>query len=104
MLAPTTSYVRAGAVRLACQVFGEGSRTLLVSPGLNAIDIMWEEVACARFLERLASFSKVICFDRSGTGVSDPAPLAAMPTLEAWTDEMEALLDALNVERTASLG
>jgi pimeloyl-ACP methyl ester carboxylesterase len=104
MTAPTTRYVRAGDVRLAHQIFGDGPRDLLLSPGLNAVDVMWEEPSFARFLDRLASFARVICYDRRGTGVSDPVPLAGMPTLEAWTDEMDAVLDAIDAPQVAILG
>lgn len=100
---PPTQYVRSGDSHIAYQVFGEGP-DLLLSPGLNAIDVMWEHPACARFLEHLASFARVICYDKRGTGVSDPVPLASMLTLEGWLDEITAVLRAAATSRPALLG
>jgi pimeloyl-ACP methyl ester carboxylesterase len=54
----------------------------------------------ATFLERLASFSRLILFDRRGTGASDAVPETAMPTWEEWADDVRAVLDAAQSERT----
>ena len=45
---------------------------------------MWEEPSLPAFLKRLARLGRVLCFDKRGTGVSDPVPLASLPTLEEW--------------------
>jgi pimeloyl-ACP methyl ester carboxylesterase len=65
---------------------------------------MWEEPSIARFLSRLAAFSRLICFDKRGTGVSDPLPLAALPTLEQWTDDVRTVMAAVGSERAALFG
>src|SRR5262245_35558555 len=65
---------------------------------------MWEEPSVARFLQRLATFSRLLCFDKRGTGVSDPVPLAALPTLEQWMDDVRAVMEAARSERATLLG
>jgi pimeloyl-ACP methyl ester carboxylesterase len=55
----------------------------------------------ARFLERLASFSRLIMFDRRGAGASDPVPVDALPTWEEWTDDLRTVLDAVGSQRAA---
>jgi class 3 adenylate cyclase len=65
---------------------------------------MWEEPSLARFLNRLASFSRLLCFDKRGTGVSDPVPLAAPPTLEQWMDDIRTVMEAAGSERAALFG
>ena len=58
----------------------------------------------ARFLRRLASFSRLILFDKRGTGMSDPVPLDQMPTLEERMDDVRAVMDAVDSERATLLG
>jgi class 3 adenylate cyclase len=65
---------------------------------------MWEEPSYARFLTRLASFSRLITFDKRGTGLSDPVPLDRLPTLEVRMDDVRAVMDAVGSERAALLG
>jgi class 3 adenylate cyclase len=55
-------------------------------------------------LRRLATFSRLLCFDKRGTGVSDPVPLAALPTLEQWIDDVRTVMDAAGSQRAALLG
>ena len=62
---------------------------------------MWEEPAHARLLGRLASFSRLILFDKRGTGLSDPVPLDRLPTLEQRMDDVRAVMDAAESERAA---
>jgi class 3 adenylate cyclase len=65
---------------------------------------MWEEPRVARFLDRLASFSRLILLDKRGTGLSDPVPLDRLPTLEERMDDVRAVLDAVGSQRAAFLG
>ncbi len=100
-----TKYTGGPEGRVAYQVVGEGAFDLVFVPGWTSnIDVMWEEPSLARFLHRLASFSRLICFDKRGTGVSDPVPLAAPPTLEQWMDDIRAVMDAVGSERAAVFG
>jgi class 3 adenylate cyclase/pimeloyl-ACP methyl ester carboxylesterase len=101
---PDTHYAVGEGGYVAYQVFGNGLPLVFITSWLQNVDVMWEEPSLARYLERLASFSRVICFDKRGSGVSDPVPLAALPTLEQWMDDTRAAMDAAGVERAALLG
>jgi class 3 adenylate cyclase len=65
---------------------------------------MWEEPRMAAYFDRLASFARVLCFDKRGTGVSDPVPLSNLPRLEEWMDDVSTVMDAAQVERAALVG
>src|SRR5438552_12249841 len=71
---------------------------------ISHIEHMWEEPRVARFLDRLASFSRLILFDKRGTGLSDPVPLDRLPTLEQRMDDVRAVMDAAGSERAALFG
>jgi class 3 adenylate cyclase len=100
-----TRYARSGEVSIAYQVVGDGPFDLVYVPGfVSNIELMWEEPGLARFLERLASFSRLILFDKRGTGLSDPVPNDGLPTLEERMDDVRAVMDAVGSERAALLG
>ncbi len=87
---------------IAYQVFGEGPIDLVFIPDwVTNLEIMWEEPTLARFLDRLASFARVICFDKRGTGVSDPVSLGVVPTWEEWMYDVGTVMDAAGSERAA---
>ncbi len=65
---------------------------------------MWDEPAHAHVLDRFASFSRLILFDKRGTGLSDPVPLDRLPTLEERMDDVRAVLDAVECEQPAVFG
>ena len=78
---PHIGYAHSGGVNIAYQVLGEGPRDIVYVPGwISNIEVYWEEPALARFFTRLASFSRLILFDKRGTGLSDR--VADMPGLE----------------------
>lgn len=100
---PDTHYARSGDVRIAYQVFGEGAFDLVYVPGfISNIDHYWDDPTLAHFLGRLASFSRVIMFDKRGTGLSDRAE--RLPTLEERMDDVRAVMDAVGSERAAIFG
>jgi pimeloyl-ACP methyl ester carboxylesterase len=100
---PETRYARSGDVYIAYQVVGDGPIDLVVVPGfISHVEEWREEPLCARFFERLASFSRLILFDKRGTGLSDR--VAEMPTLEQRMDDVRAVLAAAGSERAAVLG
>ncbi len=102
---PETRYARSAEGRVAYQVVGDGPMDLVfIQPWTSNIDAMWEEPSVVRFLQRLATFSRLVCFDKRGTGVSDPVPLAALPTLEQWMDDVRIVMEAARSERAALLG
>jgi pimeloyl-ACP methyl ester carboxylesterase len=100
---PETHYARSGDVNIAYQVFGEGPRDLVIVPGwVSNIEVFWEDPDMARFLQRLASFSRVILFDKRGTGLSDR--MADVPNLETRMDDVRAVMDAVRSPQAALLG
>lgn len=102
---PEVHYARSGDVRIAYQVVGDGPLDLVfVSGWVSHLDAFWGEPSYARFLLRLASFSRLILFDKRGTGLSDRVPIAELPTLEERMDDVRAVMDAVGVERAALLG
>ncbi len=102
-MAPRTQYARSGELSIAYQVVGDGPIDLLFVPGwISHVEHSWEEPALARFFERLSSFSRLILFDRRGTGLSDT--LTGPPTREDELEDAIAVLDAAGSERTAILG
>ena len=90
---------------VAYQVCGEGPLDIVFIPDwATNLEVMREEPSTARFLERLSSFGRLICFDKCGSGVSDPVPLGAIPTREAWMDDVEAVMDSTGSESAAIFG
>src|SRR6476659_11470569 len=95
-------YAKSGDLNIAFSVTGEGP-DLVVAPGfISHLDIMWEELSVAHFYSRLASFRRIVTFDKRGTGLSDPATHA--PTLEESVDDLSAVMNAAGVERADVLG
>ncbi len=102
---PATKYARSGDYDVAYQVVGDGPPDLVYVPGwISHLDLYWEEPSIARFLASLASFSRLIIFDKRGIGLSDPVPPSATPNLEERTDDVRAILDAVGSEQAAVLG
>ncbi len=102
---PHTEYVKSPDGYVAFQVFGDGPLNIVVVTNwMTNLDVMWDEPSLARYLNRLASFARVVCFDKRGTGVSDPVPLADLPTIDQWMDDARVVLDAAGIEQAAMLG
>ena len=84
---------------------GDGELDLLWIPGfVSNVELAWDEPLLARYLNRLARFSRLILFDKRGTGLSDRVPRSELPSLEERMDDVIAVLDATGSERTAVLG
>src|SRR5215469_14652179 len=93
-MVPTTRYAKSGDVHIAYQVVGEGPVDLVLIHGwISHLEYQWENPALARFLNRLASFSRLIVFDKRGTGLSDRVAESALPTLEMRMDDIRAVMD-----------
>jgi len=87
---------------VAYQVTGEGPIDLLYCYGLGShVERFWESPSHEEFLRRLATFSRLIIFDRRGSGASGPVSNAAMPTLEEWSEDILAVLRAAGSESAA---
>ena len=103
MEAPKTRYAKSGDVNIAYQILGDGPFDLVFVPGsVSHIELAWEIPALADFYRRLATFSRLICLDKRGTGMSDR--VAGAPTLETRMDDVRAVMDAAESERAAILG
>jgi pimeloyl-ACP methyl ester carboxylesterase len=103
MTPPETRYARSGEVRIAYQVVGDGPLDLVFIPGfVSNVDLFWEMPDWANFLSRLAAFSRLIVFDKRGTGLSDRD--VGIATLEERMDDVRAVMDAAGSERAALLG
>jgi len=97
MNVPVTKYAKApDGTSVAFQIVGGGPVDLVYAPGIwSNVELMWEEPRWARFLERLASFARLIAFDMRGVGLSDRGPQP--PTIELQRDDIEAVMDAAGV-------
>jgi class 3 adenylate cyclase len=102
---PKTRYAKSGDLNIAYQVAGAGPLDLIFVPGwISNVEASWEVPEYAHFLQRLASFSRLILFDKRGTGLSDRVPTDRMPTLEERMDDVRAVLEAAGSERAAVFG
>ena len=100
---PETKFAQSGDVSIAYQVLGQGPLDLVHVPGLvSHLEYAWEDPAHARFLQRLASFSRLILFDKRGTGLSDR--ITNIPALEERMDDVRAVMDAVGSQRAALFG
>ncbi len=100
-----TRYARSGDVNIAYQVVGDGPFDLVMVPGMvSQVEHWWEEPEGRRFLNGLASFSRLIFFDKRGTGLSDRVPEDALPTLAQRMDDVRAVLDAVGSREAALFG
>ena len=99
---PETRFASADDLHIAYQVVGEGPIDVVFVPDwFNHVEAQWDEPVSARFLGRLASFSRLVVFDKRGTGLSDPVPLSDLPTVEAWMDDLRVVLDAVGSQSAA---
>ena len=102
---PQTRFALSGDVNIAYQVIGEGPIDLAFVMGwVSNIDEFWTEPSWAYFLGRLAKFSRLIVFDKRGTGLSDRVDKKNLPTLEERMDDVRAVMDACGSKRAALLG
>jgi class 3 adenylate cyclase len=101
---PSTQYAHSpDGTSIAYQVHGDGPLDLVFVPGfVSHVELIWEEPAIARFLRRLASFSRLIVFDKRGQGLSDRP--GRPPTLEESMDDLGAVMEAAGAERAAVFG
>jgi pimeloyl-ACP methyl ester carboxylesterase len=100
---PEIAYARSGGLRIAYQVLGVGPPDLVFMPGfVSHLDLAWEEPHLARFLRGLASFSRLIWFDKRGTGLSDR--MSDEPRMEDRIDDFRAVMDEAGSVRASLLG
>jgi class 3 adenylate cyclase len=100
---PVTQYAKSGDVHIAYQAFGNGPINLVMVPGfVSNVENYWEQPDFARFLTRLASYARVVTFDKRGTGGSDR--VNELPDLDVRMDDLRAVMDAAGMEQAALLG
>jgi pimeloyl-ACP methyl ester carboxylesterase len=98
---PQLHYARSGDVHIAYQVLGSGPLDLVLVPGfVSHLEAMWDAPGAARFFERLASFARLMLFDKRGIGLSDRTPT----TLEERMDDVQAVMSAVGSEKAALCG
>ena len=98
-----TRYAKSGRLHIAYQVSGSGPLDLVATPGfISHLEHQWEEPRFAAYLRRLASFARLVTFDKRGTGLSDPVDSAV--TFDQRMDDIRAVMDAAGSERAALLG
>src|SRR3990170_7279158 len=104
MMEPRIQYAKTSdGVNIAYQVVGDGPFDLVMVPShISHLEVGWEDPSYARFLKRLASFSRLICLDKRGTGLSDS--VSGVPTLEERMDDVRAVMDAAGSKRAAVVG
>jgi pimeloyl-ACP methyl ester carboxylesterase len=103
---PETRYAKTvDGVHIAYQVLGDGPLDLVFVIGWTSnIEALWEEPDLARYLNRLASFSRLILFDKRGVGLSDRVPPDRLPGLETRMDDVRAVMDAAGSDRAVVFG
>ena len=100
---PETHYVKSGDVHIAYQVLGAGPRDLVFVPGfVSNVQAVWEFTEHANFLRRLASFCRLIIFDKRGTGMSDRT--SQLFSLEQRMADVQAIMDEVGLDRAALFG
>ena len=100
---PDTRYAKSGNVHIAYQVFGDGPINLAIVPGfVSNIELFWDQAELARFLLRMASYARVVIFDKRGTGASDR--VAGIPHLDERIDDLRSVMDAAGMEQAAVCG
>jgi class 3 adenylate cyclase len=100
---PETRYAKSGDVHIAYQVFGDGPINLVIAPFfVSNVEHFWDEPDISRWLLRLASFARVVMFDKRGTGMSDR--VTEMPGFDQRMDDLRAVMDAAGMEQAALLG
>jgi len=102
---PEIRFAKSGDVHIAYQVVGDGPVDLVYVPGfVSNVEYTWQEPSLASFLRRLARFTRVIIFDKRGTGLSDRVADDHLPDLETRMDDIRAVMDAAGSERAALFG
>ena len=103
--APRVSYAHSGSVNIAYQVIGSGPIDLVFVMGwVSHLEYFWNEPSFARFLTRLSAMARLILFDKRGTGLSDPVPVAELPSLDTRLDDVRAVMDAAGSRRAVLMG
>jgi len=97
---PETRYARAGDLHIAYQTVGDGATdVILADQWFSNVDAQWDVPPLAELRRRLASFSRLILFDKRGVGLSDPVAIESLPSIESWMDDLRAVMDTASSEQ-----
>ena len=97
---PETRYALSGDLHIAYQAVGSGPRDILFpTRAYESVDLIWDDPLAAMGLRRLATMGRLITCDLRGWGSSDSVDLEAMPVLQAWMDDVGAVIDEVGSER-----
>jgi pimeloyl-ACP methyl ester carboxylesterase/class 3 adenylate cyclase len=104
-MTPETRYAKTGDIHIAYQVFGDGPVDMVLATEFwHSIEVQWDQPDLAAFLERLASFARVISFDQRGSGISDPVSLRELTSLDLWMDDINVVMDEVGSESAVLYG
>jgi pimeloyl-ACP methyl ester carboxylesterase len=104
-MAVETHYAKTGDIHIAYQVVGDGPVDIVfLAEFWHTIEVQWDQPELAAFLERLASFGRLICFDQRGSGLSDPVALGELTSLEPWMDDVHVVMDAVGSQNAVLFG
>jgi pimeloyl-ACP methyl ester carboxylesterase/class 3 adenylate cyclase len=104
-MTPETRYAKTGDIHIAYQVFGDGPVDMVLATEFwHSIEVQWDQPDLAAFLERLASFARVISFDQRGSGISDPVSLRELTSLDLWMDDISVVMDEVGSESAVLYG
>src|ERR1700722_4475879 len=101
---PETRYARHAGFHIAYQVVGQGVDVVLAADWFSNVEMVWDGIAMTHALTRLASFSRLVIFDKRGVGLSDPVSVSGLPTLEDWIEDVRAVMDDAGIKRAALVG
>jgi len=105
ILLPETKYAQSKDGAIGYQVFGDGPIDIVfITSWQSNIDLLWDEPSAVRYLDRLASFSRVILFDKRGSGISDSVHTDNPPTIDRWIEDVTTVMDTVGSERAALVG
>jgi pimeloyl-ACP methyl ester carboxylesterase/DNA-binding CsgD family transcriptional regulator len=100
-----TRYATSGTAKIAYQVIGQGSLDLVLIPGfISNLELLWELPGYDRLVRRLSTFTRLILFDKRGSGLSDRFDPDHRPDFDQWADDISAVLDAVGSNRAALIG
>ena len=104
-MAVETRYAKTGDIHIAYQVVGDGPIDIVLAAEFwHSIEVQWDQPDLAAFLERLASFGRLICFDQRGSGVSDPVALDELTSLDLWMDDINVVMDEVRSQNAVLYG
>ena len=100
---PITKYAKSGDINIAYQVIGQGSVDIVFVPGwISNIDLLWEDSKFSIFLTKLSEFTRLIIFDKRGTGLSDK--VSALCSLEERMDDIRSVMDSVGSKKVILFG